>query len=57
VRKITEIVIRGNHLKIKQNCPSCPEEGHTVVPPEGLTGDELEKTLTERYPGSKITKK
>ena len=55
MRKITEVIIRGSHLRVKSDCEHCPEGGHVVVAPDSLEGPKLEKLISKKYPGAKIT--
>ena len=55
MRKITEVIVRGSHLRVKEDCEHCPEGGHVVVAPKELKGPELKNLISRKYPGAKIT--
>jgi len=54
-RKVSKIIVRGQHIEIETECPDCPNNKVTkVVKPENETDKKIVDDMKSRYPWAQV---
>jgi len=54
-KKVTKVIIHGQHIEVETDCPDCPENKiHKVVKPN-KRDEDLQKELKQKYPWANVS--